>query len=110
MKKCPRCEVVMSEVLKAGVAIDVCPQCMGIWLDKGELDKIIERSKSYDAENENNYRNEERGNTAPRFNDAHFERPDRRYDGYQGKVYYDKDGRPYKKKSSFGDILGDLFD
>lgn len=41
---CPVCTVplVMSE--RQGVEIDYCPQCRGVWLDRGELDKIIERS------------------------------------------------------------------
>jgi uncharacterized protein len=41
---CPVCSVplVMSE--RQGVEIDYCPQCRGVWLDRGELDKIIERS------------------------------------------------------------------
>lgn len=40
---CPSCKVplVMSE--RQGVEIDYCPQCRGVWLDRGELDKIIER-------------------------------------------------------------------
>jgi hypothetical protein len=42
--QCPLCRVplVMSE--RQGVEIDYCPQCRGVWLDRGELDKIIERS------------------------------------------------------------------
>ncbi len=42
---CPNCKnisLVMSE--RQGVEIDYCPQCRGIWLDRGELDKIIERT------------------------------------------------------------------
>jgi Zn-finger nucleic acid-binding protein len=41
---CPVCKVplVMSE--RQGVEIDYCPQCRGVWLDRGELDKIIERN------------------------------------------------------------------
>jgi Zn-finger nucleic acid-binding protein len=41
---CPVCRVplVMSE--RQGVEIDYCPQCRGVWLDRGELDKIIERA------------------------------------------------------------------
>ena len=41
---CPVCRVplVMSE--RQGVEIDYCQQCRGVWLDRGELDKIIERS------------------------------------------------------------------
>ena len=43
--KCPICitsELKMAE--RQGVEIDYCPDCRGIWLDRGELDKIIERS------------------------------------------------------------------
>jgi uncharacterized protein len=43
--KCPTCNdvaLVMSE--RQGVEIDYCPQCRGVWLDRGELDKLIERS------------------------------------------------------------------
>lgn len=43
--KCPLCPdtaLVMAE--RQGVEIDYCPQCRGVWLDRGELDKIIERS------------------------------------------------------------------
>jgi Zn-finger nucleic acid-binding protein len=41
---CPVCRVdlVMSE--RQGIEIDYCPRCRGVWLDRGELDKIIERS------------------------------------------------------------------
>ena len=43
--KCPLCidkELVMSD--RQGVEIDYCPACRGVWLDRGELDKLIERS------------------------------------------------------------------
>ncbi|GBF74505.1 hypothetical protein PA598K_02853 [Paenibacillus sp. 598K] len=40
--KCPVCEDVrMREVEKDGVMIDVCPDCKGVWLDRGELDKLM---------------------------------------------------------------------
>jgi Uncharacterized protein conserved in bacteria len=42
---CPVCKsvkLVMSE--RQGIEIDYCPQCRGIWLDRGELDKLIDRS------------------------------------------------------------------
>jgi uncharacterized protein len=45
--KCPICketDLVMAD--RQGVEIDYCPQCRGVWLDHGELDKIIERSIS----------------------------------------------------------------
>ncbi|WP_119964124.1 TFIIB-type zinc ribbon-containing protein [Simplicispira lacusdiani] len=43
--KCPHCPsstLVITE--RSGVEIDYCPQCRGVWLDRGELDKLIERS------------------------------------------------------------------
>ena len=42
---CPFCDSVMNKIDKHGVIIDRCPNCLGIWLDKGEMDKIIERRK-----------------------------------------------------------------
>jgi Zn-finger nucleic acid-binding protein len=44
---CPVCantNLVMSE--RQGIEIDYCPQCRGVWLDRGELDKIIDRSQA----------------------------------------------------------------
>lgn len=47
---CPTCRVdlVMSE--RQGVEIDYCPKCRGVWLDRGELDKIIERGQGQPRE------------------------------------------------------------
>jgi uncharacterized protein len=41
---CPVCRVPLSMSDRSGIEIDFCPQCRGVWLDRGELDKIIERS------------------------------------------------------------------
>ena len=41
---CPACKVELKMADRQGVEIDYCPQCRGVWLDRGELDKIIERS------------------------------------------------------------------
>ncbi|MCI7363704.1 MAG: zf-TFIIB domain-containing protein [Campylobacter lanienae] len=88
---CPVCKdvnLVMSE--RSGVEIDYCPSCRGVWLDRGELDKIIERSTQNSRQNE--YFGSKR----------EYERPDRRYDdrGYHDRYYK-------KKKESF---LSELFD
>ncbi len=42
--KCPNCNVNLVLSDRNGIEIDYCPDCRGIWLDRGELDKIIERS------------------------------------------------------------------
>jgi Zn-finger nucleic acid-binding protein len=38
---CPNCNASMSEVKRNDVAFDMCPSCRGVWLDRGELEKII---------------------------------------------------------------------
>jgi Zn-finger nucleic acid-binding protein len=50
---------MMSE--RQGVEIDYCPQCRGVWLDRGELDKIIERSDSGDDRGSRGRRDDDRG-------------------------------------------------
>jgi len=42
---CPVCKVELKMSERQGIEIDYCPQCRGVWLDRGELDKIIERSE-----------------------------------------------------------------
>lgn len=73
---------------RQGVEIDYCPECRGVWLDRGELDKIIERSTK-----EESPRSSERPS-------SHYEKP---YDKHHDKHYE----KPYKKKGSW---LSDLFD
>lgn len=42
---CPRCEVeVLDEKTRDGVTIDTCPSCRGVWLDRGELERLIARA------------------------------------------------------------------
>ena len=94
--KCPTCPdtaLVMSD--RQGVEIDYCPQCRGVWLDRGELDKIIERSSGSNP-----------AMTAP------LNRPYKDDDDWDDddryKVRFDKHGKPYKKsktKSLLGEIL-----
>jgi len=79
--KCPSCNETLLMSDKNGIEIDYCPNCRGIWLDRGELDKIIERSATHYS-NKDNYKKDQE-----------------RYGGYQSK--------PYHKKKSF---LGDIFD
>ncbi len=42
--KCPNCNTVLAIADRQGIEIDYCPTCRGVWLERGELDKIIERS------------------------------------------------------------------
>ncbi len=43
--KCPTCpDTVLAISSREGIEIDYCPQCRGVWLDRGELDKLIEKA------------------------------------------------------------------
>ncbi len=44
---CPNDGAELRMAERQGVEIDYCPQCRGVWLDRGELDKIIERADDY---------------------------------------------------------------
>mgnify|MGYP003575482751 CR=1 FL=1 len=86
--KCPNCQATLSIADKKGIEIDYCPECRGIWLDRGELEKIIERSGEHYSKREN------------------YESDYKRY-GYGDRDDYHRSGHPHKKKKSF---LDDLFD
>jgi Zn-finger nucleic acid-binding protein len=50
--KCPRCEsVVLDERTRDGIQIDACPTCRGVWLDRGELERLVAAAtRAVDAE------------------------------------------------------------
>ncbi|SDW56028.1 zf-TFIIB domain-containing protein [Paenibacillus sp. CF384] len=128
--KCPVCsDVRMREIEKDGVLIDVCPDCKGVWLDRGELDKLVRGVK----EVRDDYDRLERSvqvNPAYPPNESHFEQDRDRHrsqgqdhnyntgkgysqNGYDSHGYdkhgYDKYGKPRKKKTML-DVFGDLFE
>jgi len=98
--------LLMSE--RQGVEIDYCPQCRGVWLDRGELDKILERAKA---------ESEPYAGEAPPAAPQQRQYDDPRYDARREPRYDDRrhDGRGYgdpryrKKKSPF-EFLGDIFE
>ncbi len=115
--KCPNDGVELRMAERQGVEIDYCPECRGVWLDRGELDKIIDRVQeamgqgtgtvptpgyqpqiqpqpTYGGEGYRGYRDD----------DDHERRKDPRYGGY----YDDDDYRHRRKKR--GGLLGELFD
>ena len=47
---CPACKVDLVMTERQNVEIDYCPKCRGVWLDRGELDKIIEKSAAHEAQ------------------------------------------------------------
>lgn len=66
---CPRCNTQLLMSDKNGVEIDYCPDCRGLWLDKGELEKIIEKEYAsnsqrnrFDDDDDDNHRNHNSNN------------------------------------------------
>jgi Zn-finger nucleic acid-binding protein len=59
--KCPRCDADLSISDRQGIEIDFCPKCRGVWLDRGELDKIVERAARFkDDDDDDRWRGERR--------------------------------------------------
>jgi Zn-finger nucleic acid-binding protein len=44
--KCPKCEVRLEQIYMHEIPIEKCPQCDGVWLDKGEMELIAEHERS----------------------------------------------------------------
>ncbi|MDZ7748554.1 MAG: zf-TFIIB domain-containing protein [Halofilum sp. (in: g-proteobacteria)] len=83
--RCPVCETTKLAIAeRQGIEIDYCPDCRGVWLDRGELDKIIERSAAESGSDD-----ESRGSARPSF---------------------DERGHKHGKKRKKGGMLGELFD
>jgi Zn-finger nucleic acid-binding protein len=51
--KCPVDDTTLAMSDRQGIEIDYCPQCRGVWLDRGELDKLIERENEWVEERVN---------------------------------------------------------
>ena len=54
--KCPKCGVLVNEVTRAGVLVDVCPRCLGMWLERGELEKISARLREVERDRDDDDR------------------------------------------------------
>lgn len=88
---CPHCHVALSMSSREGIEIDYCPKCRGVWLDRGELDKIIERSQP--------------DMPPSRIQTAPPPEPAGRYDDDDRD---DKRRRKYRKKSWLAEIFDEL--
>lgn len=47
---CPNCEAEMRQLKREGVELDVCSQCRGVWLDRGELEKLLGSARQAEQE------------------------------------------------------------
>ncbi len=103
---CPACNVPLAMADRQGVEIDYCPRCRGVWLDRGEIDKIVERElAAYGPLS----RSEQRAPVP----EASYYRDDRDHDRDDRRDYRDRDddhGDKQRKKRKRESFLGDLFD
>ena len=105
---CPKCRGEMRTYERSGVTVDQCGECRGIFLDRGELERLVDAELRYNAPPQQQPRYEEK----KRYDDDRRYTDDRRYDD---RRRYDDDDRKYdprygnqrKKKKSF---LEELFD
>ncbi len=86
--KCPVDGTALVITDRSGVEIDYCPTCRGVWLDRGELDKIIERSAAY---------------TPP-------PPPAAAARAHDDNAYEEAPRRKKKRRGGFADMLDDIFD
>ncbi|HBI17667.1 MAG: hypothetical protein UR60_C0006G0037 [Candidatus Moranbacteria bacterium GW2011_GWF2_34_56] len=101
--KCPICQVDLMMTERQGIEIDYCPKCRGVWLDRGELDKITEKylneanqaSREYLKENKDQER---------KFHNERYEEHGKKDSAYHADNDYHH--RKHKKKG----LLKDLFD
>ena len=85
--RCPLCNVPMREVPRRGVMIDVCPQCRGIWLEAGEMEKLLGYAETWEQED--------------------FRAWERRHDDDWEERVYERHPYGRKRRKSF---LDELFD
>lgn len=89
--RCPICDVPMKEVERLGVLIDVCPDCKGVWLDRGELNKLLEAEQA-------------RQTDWPRYDYDHD-----RYEGFRNSRH-DHGHKERRKRKSLLSELFEVFD
>ncbi len=94
--KCPVCQVELKIADRMGIEIDYCPTCRGVWLDRGELDKLIER-----ALQESSPRTASPPRSAP---------PRRDYDEERYPPHRSEESYKQRKKRNWLEELFDVFD
>lgn len=109
---CPHCQSGLAITDRQGIEIDYCPKCRGVWLDRGELDKIVERAASA-THSERSVARDPHSSGPPSIgrprrddesDDDNFRKSGGGRDGYSEDGRYD---RYRKKRSSW---IGELFD
>lgn len=98
---CPNCDGSMQAVQRAGVEFDMCPRCRGVWLDRGELEKLM----AFEREEVQSTQAGQRPYTRPDHHADHKRHDDhRRYDD-DDRRHYGQHGHHKKKRFDLFDIF-----
>ncbi len=101
---CPRCNTNLVIAITKGIEIDHCPNCRGVWLDRGELEKIIERSNNFESSyHRGNERYGHHDEHHDKHHDDHYERPHDNQFGFGHNGY----GNQQRHRKGF---FSELFD
>lgn len=104
--KCPIDQTTLQVTDRQGIEIDWCPTCRGVWLDRGELDKIIERSGAFADRGRSDDDRDRRSYRDDDDRERRYHRDDD--DDWDDRRRYEGGQQPSRrKKKSF---LDDLFD
>jgi Zn-finger nucleic acid-binding protein len=104
--RCPNCDSRLVELDRSEILIDACPECRGVWLDRGELDRILERERRalvHGDPDEDFFAEMSGRREQPRPEPRAEPRPEERRDRERG--YDDKYKKPKRRKSLLEDLL-----
>lgn len=104
---CPNDNAAMQKVVRDGVEIDMCPTCRGVWLDRGEMEKILEGAKA-DRRGFDDDRQRFGQEVETFHRDPEAWRRQHPYDDREKRYKYDDNYHYRKKKKGFD--LFDIFD
>lgn len=111
---CPNCEVGMVVVQRSGVELDTCPRCRGVWLDRGELDKLLQPIREEMGSRVREQPTEPHRNMSSNPHGGHYPSPppyaEHRDHGSSKRSdhSYDRDG--HKRRKNPLESLFDIFD
>lgn len=113
--ECPRCREGLRRADRAGVEIDFCSRCRGVWLDGGELEKLLDRSGDYypPSYSQESFRRDDRDHRHDEHRHHDHDHGRRQEHGYGhshgGHSGHGHDGHGHKRHKKKG-FLGELFD
>ena len=110
--KCPVCEGEMRITQRESIEIDYCPQCRGVWLDRGELEKIVARVEGHDSrgrerDDDDDHDDDHEGS---QYRDRRPEHGSGRDDHYRQDRPYRGDDRAHYGKHKREGFLSNLFE